>query len=359
MTVELASPPAQEFSIAPELRRSALYAGFGAFLVPLVAWLIRDLRPSVGGSRELINTSIFLIAGAALNVAAHRWRLRVDGRGIWRRRLFGWTLFDWASFARGNVTATDGGGTFLFPDRRWPNRRLSIGPVAEEERDQLRAIIARHWQRPSAPSADIPKRLAIRHGFRRRARFDPEALTFEARGEATRYLWRQVKELRIHRRSREDFDFTTLELEFPDRTLKLRVSHEHMQPIPSWRGEPGEPQPGPELVEAAIRRHVPADRVVIVSSRGEPESLREWQILRDGLARKEREAKHFRWFIIGGYVVCLAALLSLDDAKSWRGMLPMHAFLLVTWLILVLVQALIERSIRRMVADLDSRRPGA
>jgi hypothetical protein len=126
----MSSGQACEFPMAPELRRSAVYALAGMLMAAgLVAWLQQQAVPGV--DQELLEKISLLAALAALlMLLVFRWRLRVDEAGISRRRVVGWDLWSWDDFRNGRVAKVNRLGFYRHPAKFLLWRTLSLGSLA-------------------------------------------------------------------------------------------------------------------------------------------------------------------------------------------------------------------------------------
>jgi hypothetical protein len=343
------------YKLAPELRRSAIYVAAACLLIPITRWFTRELVPPANGYGDWVAMGFILAVIVLGAMVVFQWRIRVDAEGIARRRLFQWTLYSWSEFASGCVKASDGFGSFAFPERKPWDRKLSIGLIGSENAEHVAAIIRRHW---IPPALDLPTRLAIRYGFRGHAQFGPEALTIRTKGEPKRYLWSHVKELRINRFSRDDFDFTSLELELPDQTLKLHVSRDQTHPIPSWQGEKGCATPGADLLVGVLQKYVAGNRIVVVARREPPQSRREWECRSKHIEGGRKDLRLLGWILIGFWLLGAMAPF-MEWERGLLAVLSMELLWAVMWGLFWLVYLCIARDLREQVAEHEARKPAA
>jgi hypothetical protein len=90
------------YRMAPELRRSAIYAMVGFALLAVVGYVIHGVvleRDLIG---VVVGNGIFIAVSLA-RIVPLRWALRVDGSGIARRWLFRWDQWSWDDFASGRI----------------------------------------------------------------------------------------------------------------------------------------------------------------------------------------------------------------------------------------------------------------
>ena len=133
--------------LAVEYRRCAFYALFALALIPCVTWWVNGFRPpgEQADLRFLLGLHAILAFGV---VSALHWRLRVNERGVSRRRLFAWHLYPWEEFASGRVREGIDTSTYLFPTRHFWDRKLNIGLVADDDRSAIKEMIRRILVRP-------------------------------------------------------------------------------------------------------------------------------------------------------------------------------------------------------------------
>lgn len=229
-------------------------------------------------------------------------------------------------------------------------------PARRGAQQRVSAIIEAFRVRPAVPG--LPNELHVRYVFRREAFIEPSGLVLLHRGEAKRYSWRDVRHLRIRRRSHDRRDFSSLELILPDQTVTFRILHQNGQTARSWTVPAGVHPASPDVLAEALRRYVPEDRILISALTGPPRSIGEWKdrrALRDRDARDLVRLRRIFW----GFGV-LSVIIILADFRG-RGLAA--AGLLVIWIMLwSLVWAVmryLERSHRDSIAELDSQVPEA
>jgi hypothetical protein len=76
-----------------------------------------------------------LVVSVAIGaIGVVRWRLKVDDRGIWRRRLLGWDFWPRKAFEEGRVLeGEDASTSYIFRDKPFWARKLSVDLLAEDE----------------------------------------------------------------------------------------------------------------------------------------------------------------------------------------------------------------------------------
>jgi hypothetical protein len=341
-------------ALAPEFRRCAVYVMFGLVLVSSVARWVNDLRPPE--NRPDLRFGLLVVAILAVwVVSVFRWRLRVDGRGISRRRLFAWHLYSWDEFASGRVRDGIDASTYEFPDRYPWDRKLSIGLIAEDERSAIREMIRGVWVCP--PEPEVPAELSISFYFRKTARFGREGLTIGHRGKEVSYAWGDVRAVRIRRVERDRRDFSSLELELPDQVVTLRVINQHGRANRSWSGFRGEPNPEPAAITAVIQQYVPDDRILVTSLSEPPLSVSEWE---DRLTLLEKKAKELVVLkrIFWGLGATLLIFCLWDTSRGWTNAAGLTVVCGVQFGLLWAVLRYFEKDYRETVEELESQMPG-
>src|SRR4051794_18942299 len=157
----------REFRLQSDLRRCAMYVAvaplIGFALVAAATYIphVVDLtQPPEPITPVLIRVAAFDSAAMFLLFAAERYRIRVDGDGIWRRRLFRWDFWCWRSFDSGEVGRDDSEFRFISAEKSWLWRKLN--PALMEDVEVLRRLVEQHF--PPLPVA--PERLTIKAPFR-------------------------------------------------------------------------------------------------------------------------------------------------------------------------------------------------
>ena len=179
------------------------------------------------------------------------WSLRIDGMGITRRRITGSDFWPWPDFGNGTIEKHR---PYEFIDRLRPpwRRTLSLASLASSERRHAIELINQHYRLPDPSVA--PDVLSIRYGFRRSATFDSKGIQLQDRDGPRQYLWAEVQRLHVTRYDPMRFDFKTLEISLPGRSVELSVVSRHGL---SWRGATA------EVVSEFLARRVPVDRIDI------------------------------------------------------------------------------------------------
>ncbi len=286
----------QVYRLAPEYRRSAVYAMVGfVFLGVVGAGLgisVLDRKPS-----ETALVGIVYGTVAAAMILPLRWRLRLDDAGIARRWLWRWDRWSWDDFASGEIEKKP---PFTFVDRRrpWWRRRLALAYLAKADRKHVIETINRHYRMPApAPMGD---RLVLRYGFRKIAELDWRGVRLTTRGESCEFAWTDVQRVHITRFDPLRRDFTRLALTLPGHEIELATYHDGTSS--SWRGS------GAAEANEFLLAHVPADRIDI---NVEGERPRKIEDVRKMLARERERERSFRicFSVLGGCLVAATVWL--------------------------------------------------
>lgn len=278
---------ARVFRLAPEYRRcGACLVLFFLLLVGLEVGLkLAGLTPLTWA--RLVANPLTAMAVALLGVAVLTWRyaLRVDDRGVWRRRLFGWGLWPWEAFATGAVRTGTSKDSWVDPARPWHSRYLLLEFLAEADRAALAERIRQVW-RPAALA--LPEEVEVRFGMGYRLALSRRGIVFRRRGsEQDRfYRWYEVLQLRVTRVDHTRRDFRTLELDLPREAKPIRLKFEKFGR--SWEG------PEAEVVLAFLRQYVPADRVQVTALSGPPQDRAEADRRLADLDRADRQLRKER-----------------------------------------------------------------
>lgn len=159
--------------------------------------------------------------------------LSLDSRGMTRRRFFLRDFWAWDDFASGRIRKLHP-YTLLDPNRPWWRRKLNLGYLAESDIQEVLAAVNTHYQLPPPP--ELPESLTIKYGFRRSASLDRNGVLLTVRGVPYVYMWHEIRNVHITRMDPLRRDFKSLEIEFPDRTIELKLVSTQGGVNPTWRG---------------------------------------------------------------------------------------------------------------------------
>lgn len=135
------SPTPIDFPMKAEYRRAARWALGGMLLVTIVSGLVGpDLWQAIGCGAVCLGLSVNC-------VFVDSWRLRVDAKGIARRRFRWWSYWNWEQFQGGHVRPGNHLFEFRCATRPWWDRRLLLDALDDEAartlNRQLRAMLPR------------------------------------------------------------------------------------------------------------------------------------------------------------------------------------------------------------------------
>jgi hypothetical protein len=301
------------FRIAPELRRCAIYVMVG---FPLIGAIFFAFLLTFGFYFDIAEElslgpgwAVFLVP-AVFMLLPLRWRLRVDQHGIARRRLIGWDLWEWSSFASGRIRKA--GPVLLDPMRPWWRRGLQLGFLTEPERKHIVNLINSHYRLPPPP--EVGEALCIQHALIQVAWLDTEGIRLAVKRMSLLkcaticrfYPWQDVQRVHITRLDALRRDFVNLEVVLPDEELRWGRGS-------AWGGASAE-----EMNELLFR-HVPAERIE-VDIAGERPARR--SDLERTLEKLVNHARQFRIMyctfsaIIGALVISLAILNGVWSALA-------------------------------------------
>jgi hypothetical protein len=241
--------PAQEYRIAPELRRCCWYAISGAVVVGgLFYWVARFLQAR-GAADIILGCVVFGLLAAAMIVPLNS-RLRLDEHGLARRLLFRWDFWTWQDLASGRIRKLHP-YTLLDPERPWWRRRLRLEYLGSGVLQEVLAAVNRHYRLPPAP--DLPHTLTIKYGFRRSLVLDYAGIHLRVRGCGKEYAWHDIRQLHFTRMDPLRRDFQSLRIVLPDEEIVLKLVTHQGGTSPAWRGVTSE-----EINEFLLRYVAPA-----------------------------------------------------------------------------------------------------
>ncbi|MBL9147164.1 MAG: hypothetical protein JNM94_00580 [Phycisphaerae bacterium] len=332
--------------LAPELRRSALYA----LAVPFIAAVAGIVAPPPGGTvKTLIVAAGLGVAWLLLVACAYTYRIELDADGVRRRRLWLVDRFRADDFRSGAMRA-DAWHTFRAASRvAWRDplgrQTLTLGFLAGADAKAMVDRLA-EWlpPKPATPLVDVAE---VRVGLTT-YRLDRTGVRVVRGGVGVGPLfsWRDVAPIVLQRDDRRILALRGLSWTMPAHTLGSRrrrastVQLRHHQGRPAWTGT------GPHELASLIDHHVPADVVLHVSS-GPPRSAQEYEYRRAALLRRVRE---LRQAVVIKAVLAIALVVLL----AWtRPALAALGFTLLLLLPYAAVIYSVARRNRAALADLD------
>jgi hypothetical protein len=246
----VAADKMNEFKLAPEYRRSALYMMVGSVLFTGVAWWVESTVRR--DSQYVVSIGCALLGVSMIWPLA--WRLELDGDGLARRRLWFFDRWNWEDFGNGQIQK---GFRFALDDRQrpWWRRKLDLEYLTDIDRSSVLAAINEHYRLTEPP--DRLDELSIKYAFRKTVKFGRSSIQFRDRGQPHDYRWADVRHLRLARLDALRRDFYELDLVLPDREIALRIRAGQHGSYPSWRGAPA------EALNEFLLSHLPSDVVSI------------------------------------------------------------------------------------------------
>lgn len=294
-----------EIRLAPEYARCALYAAFGYLLIGgLVIWLkLEENDPSWTG--PIVFFSIVGTGVAGLLALVTRYRIRIDEKGVWRRRFVHWDLWPWEAFEHGRVRHGKFGDqlTLYEKGRYW--RTISASFLAKADRAAFEAVVARYRVPPPPP--ELPEKLVIKHGIGRRLELSADGVRLDKYGDDSpeSFAWGDVSRVEILRNNHDRPDFFTLKLHLPDKDKPLTLTKQ--DGASRWTGASA------EEIALFLRSHVDESRFEVTAFRGPPRDIAEADrrlALFDQADKQLNMMRTFGWyiFVIGVTVMTVFVL---------------------------------------------------
>jgi hypothetical protein len=288
------------YRIAPEYRRSLIYVAVGLFaLVPVAMWVhafVKRRPPD-----NVLGCLVVISVGVVLLLAAFRWVLRIDQRGLARRILFWWDRWDWTDLASGRIEKRQ--SSLVDPQRPWWRRKLRLEWLTSEDRQSVVERINEHYRLPPAPP--VPESLRVKYGFRRSVTFDRTGVTLQTRGRLLAYRWDEIRRVHIRRLDAVRRDFAAMEIFLPEEVVELKLVTTDVGTNPTWRGGTA------EQINELLFHDLPAERIQ-EDVTGGPMATREDVERAIAEARKrERGLFHLTW--ISGAILAGCFLWTVFD----------------------------------------------
>lgn len=239
--------PLRFYRLAPEYRRSAIYAMVGLLVLAVATYWLGHIFLERDIEGTIVVCTVWCVAAMAMAIPLH-WALRIDEVGVACRRWNGWDLWTWSDFASGRIEKKHP-IKLVDPEKPWARSTLNLGYLAEADQEEVLHRINEHYRLPPPPP--VSEKLSINFGFRRNLDMDAGELRLRIRGTVHFFSWKQVRRLSIVRVDPKRRDFAQLSLFLPDEIIELKRHDDS----PMWRGASAE-----ELNEFLLA-HVPPDRV--------------------------------------------------------------------------------------------------
>jgi hypothetical protein len=271
-----------ELRLAPEYRRSAVYAALGVILI--TATLVELRLAQLNNGRwvdQIIFLSFFAVPAFVLLVLALRYRIRIDQHGVWRRRLVRWDLWPWEAFEQGRVRYGTLGDQLTFPEKPWYSRTISASLLGKAERAAYERAIAWYFVPPPLP--EPPEAMTVQIGLGPELDLSADGIRFTKRlnEEARLVRWDDVERAEVVRSSRDRPDFAFLELHLPAPIGLVRLKGR------GFRMTGGEP----EMIAPFLERHLGDARFQVTALRGPPADVAEADRRLARLEKGERDLR--------------------------------------------------------------------
>lgn len=273
----------REFRMAARYRRIGWYVLFGLILlIGVAAWVrlfVIGLPFQAGQKAAFIAWSaMFLGAAMALLCFLFRWRLRIDERGISRRRFLSWDLWKWDEFEAGMIRRK--GKTFVsIPRPRWKDT-LTFEFLEEADQNCLLRICRAFYNAPADEChvGELPEELTLRWRICVLVHLREEGLHIEdGRGflgwGVIREPWENMKAVRLCRFDQWSSEILSVEFEFAQRKLTIDGFVVPVAPLAAFdRRLRGAFHP---VVEHFLRVHVPEEKLKHFALHGPPRTIAE------------------------------------------------------------------------------------
>jgi hypothetical protein len=295
---------ALELRLAPEYRRCALYVAIGyVVLSGLLVWFTVGEINNVPWSNAIIVLSISGAVTLGLVAITTRYRIRIDEKGVWRRRFVHWDLWPWQAFEQGKVRHGKLGDQLTYPEKSWYWRTISASMLEKKDRTAFEAVVARYL---TPPPPELPARILITYGIGRRLELSADGVRLgKLINESTEVIpWREVLRVEIFRASHDRPDFATLNLHFgaKDKPVSLRKQNGS----PCWKGASAE-----EIVQF-VQTHVDDARIELTAFRGPPRNIAEVNrrlAILDKADEQLRKMRRASWYVYGIGVTAMTLLI--------------------------------------------------
>lgn len=292
-----------EFRLAPQFRRCAVYVVVGFVLVSATAiGLSLAEGNDTARPKALAGLAVLGVGSLLLLVLTFHYRLRIDERGVWRRRFVRWDLWPWEAFEQGRVRHGKYGDELTCPEKGWYWRTISASFLGPVDRAAFEAVVREYRVPPPPP--DLPDVVTLRCGLRARVELSAEGVRagpLDREGELI--AWPDVVRAEVVRTTHDRSDFVTLTLHLPAPTKPVRLSRREG---PNWRG------PDAEVIALYMQRHLGHGRFEVTALRGPPADAAEADRRLARLARDERQYR-----IIGRVTAWGLAALAVMMLEPW------------------------------------------
>jgi hypothetical protein len=196
-TKPILDPAAEQVTVCmkAEYRRSCLYAVVGFILVAALSSFLQPGWPWGG--------VVLVVATVVSWLYIQTWRLRIDSKGLARRRLWVWSYWPWQEFTAGRVRAGESTLSFRCAARPWWDRWLFLEAVEPDEAATQLARLFRTLIPPQPAETDdaqavaVPAEIVIGLGSSGRLQFTNQGIEYLGRRQSRRLGWDDVQVLRL------------------------------------------------------------------------------------------------------------------------------------------------------------------
>lgn len=265
----------QEFTLAPEYRRSAVYAILGAVAATgVMAYVVKTSEGMQTWVSVAVTAILFGGLAGVLALWSVRARVALDEYGVQVRGLGGWRTWTWQDFASGRVSSPFL-GNFIDPGRRWGQRGINLGYLSEADLDVVLRACLPHWR--DVEPEPLPDSLHLKlKGWKRRG----TQISMRDTGidvlEGVRLKsirWGEVLGVEMARLTPKHVGFRSLMLQLPGQEIELNAVIQSGEVRLDWKGA------SPAEVARYVERHALRDRIICGHLHGEPESSDDLRVL--------------------------------------------------------------------------------
>jgi len=228
-----------------------------------------------------------------------RWALRVDAKGIARRRLISWDLWEWKDFASGRIQKKH---PFMFVDplRPWWRGNLNVGYLSPTNAKEVVKLVNLHYRLPPPPI--IGEILTLRYRGMRAVVLKTSGLSLgkyalgkDQPEEQRWHSWQDVQRVHVTRADPVRRDFGRLEIVLPgEELLFMMVSGEHK---PAWQGSTA------EQLNEFLFRHVALERIEVDIEGERPAARSDLEKQLEQAIKEDRASRLFLWILTGAFAV--------------------------------------------------------
>jgi hypothetical protein len=313
----MSTPHSLDLRLAPEYRRCAVYAALGITVaLGLVVWMKNAGLNQRPWEEIAVGAAVFGGAAAGLLAVAFRYRLRIDARGIWRRRLIRWDLWPWEAFEAGLVRHGKLGDQFTYPAKGWYWRTISASVLSAADRAAFETAVARFRVPPPPP--DLPAVVPVKYGLRSRLELSAEGVRLRAHRDDPGELigWPDVVRAEVFRATHDRPDFSTLNLHLSGRPTPVRLRTS--KGTPTWSGADA------EVIALFLQRHLNDGRCEVTALRGPPadaaEADRRLVLMDESEQGLRRAGRYLGYMFVGGTLglgVVMAEVWNRPNPLNW------------------------------------------